>query len=220
MSTEDFAYLEEIGPQHISPRFTTEKASPGTLSDWIDVWEDRIQGLWLDHVLALRGQANASNLVTHVAVGLIEALEIAYQGKSSDGASAQFFGSGFVRMFSAEASSPISAGAAASILYKAVRCGLTHAAMLYGSVLLVGHDRAPPVQLFVTPDGTHVAAVMINPAKFLGVVALQFREYVKLLRTGTGPEADERRARFADAWHLLHAVNLPSPVPATVAQRP
>ena len=57
--------------------------------------------------------------------------------------------------------------------------------------------------------------MVIHPAKFLDVVILSFRRYVEMLRTGQGPEADERRKRFEAAWHQLHAKTLPWPSPTT-----
>lgn len=200
---------DDFGPQYISPRYTIEKISPGALADWIDVWEDRIQGWWLDHALALRGQRNGGFVIVHIATGIIEALEVAYQGKDSDGNSAQVFRDGFLRLFSAPKTVRVAPQDVAHVLYKSVRCGLSHTAMLYGPVFLVDDDRVAPLQLHVTPDGRTMDSVFINPTKFLGVVTLQFQRYVKMLRSGQGAGADKRRMNFERAWHSLHARKLP-----------
>ncbi len=200
-------------PQYISPQYTAAKVSPGTFADWVDVWEDRMWGWWLARADALKGQRDGAFLTVHIAVGMIEALEVAYQGKDSDGATPTFFRNGFQRMFSAEAGGPVSHSDAANVLYKAVRCALTHTAMLYGPVFLTDEEPWGPVAIIATPDGRELKAVVIHTAKFLGVVILGFRRYVEMLRTGQGPEADERRRRFEDAWHALHAKTLPPPLP-------
>jgi len=204
----------DFGPQYISPRFTREKISPGVFTDWVDVWEDRFRGWWLAHAHALRGKQDGAFLIVHVAVGLIEALEVAYQGKDSEGQSAQFFSDGFCRMFSGPTDSALPPADAARVLYKAVRCGLSHTAMLKGPVFLVDDERLPPLQINATADGKIVDSVIINPTKLLDVVTMKFDRYVNVLRNGRGPEADERRKRFEDAWHVLHARELPQPASA------
>jgi hypothetical protein len=198
----------DLGPQYISPRYTVEKISPGTFTDWVDVWEDRLWGWWLAHVDALRGQRDAGFLIVHIAVGIIETLEVAWQGQDSEGQSARFFRDGFCRLFAPERPGRVSPEDAANIIYKAVRCGLTHTAMLKGPVFLIDDDRVGAVALRA-PDEQGVEQVAINPAKFLDVVITHFRRHVRLLREGQGPEADERRKRFEAAWHALHARTLP-----------
>jgi hypothetical protein len=150
--------------------------------------------------------------MVHLAVGMIEALEVAHQGKDSDGSTPTFFRNGFQRMFSAPDGGPVSHDDAAHILYKAVRCGLTHTAMLYGPVFLTDDASWAPVTVVATPEGKERVAVVIHPSKFLDVVILHFRRYVEVLRTGRGSEADERRKRFEAAWHELHARTLPPPI--------
>ena len=205
---------DDFGPQYISPHFTREKISPGVFTDWVDVWEDRFRGWWLAHAHTLRGKPDGAFLLVHITVGLIEALEVAYQGKDSEGQSAQFFSDGFCRMFSAQKDAPLPPADAASVLYKAVRCGLSHTAMLKGPVFLLDDERIPPLQINATPDGTVVDSVFINPTKFLDVVTMHFNRYVNVLRNGQGPQADERRKRFEDSWHTLHARELPQPASA------
>src|SRR5437763_12386973 len=198
------AHDPDLGPQYISPRYTVEKISPGTFTDWVDVGEDRLWGWWLAHVDALRGQRDAGFMIVHIAVGIIETLEVAWQGQDSEGQSARFFRDGFCRLFAPQQSGRVSPEEAANIIYKAVRCGLTHTAMLKGPVFLIDDDRVSAVALRA-PDEQGVEQVAINPAKFLDVVITHFRRHVRLLREGQGPEADERRKRFEAAWHALHA---------------
>jgi len=209
MTDEQHDY--DFGPQWISPHFTREKISPGVFVDWVDVWEDRFRGWWLAHAHSLRGQPDGVFLMVHIAVGLIEALEVAYQGKDSEGQSAKFFCDGFCRMFTAAKDAHVPPKDAASVLYKAVRCGLSHTALLKGPVYIVDDDRIPPLQINATPDGKIVDSVILNPIKFLDVITMQFNRYVKALRDGQGPEADALRKRFEEGWHTLHARELPQP---------
>jgi len=202
----------DFGPQYISPRYTVEKISPGVFTDWLDVWEDRMWGWWLAHADALRGQQHAEYMMVHIAVGIIEPLEIAWQGTDSESQSARFFRNGFLRVFAPEKPGGVPPPDVANIIYKAVRCGLTHSTMLKGPVFLVADDRMGPLQLRSSSRG--VEQVIINPVKFLDVVIKWFRRYVHALREVQGPAADERRARFEDAWHALHARTLPCARPA------
>ncbi len=203
--------VDDFGPQYISPHFTRDKISPGVFTDWVDVWEDRFRGWWLAHANALCGKPDGAFLLVHITVGLIEALEVAYQGKDSEGDSARFFSAGFCRMFSAPTDAPLRQADAATVLWKAVRCGLSHTAMMKGPVFLVDDERFPPLQINTTPDGKVVDSVIINPTKFLGVVTMRFNLYINELRNGQGPRAEERRKRFEDGWHTLHARELPQP---------
>jgi len=206
---------EDFGPQYISHHFTVEKISPGVFTDWVDVWEDRLWGWWLAHADALRGQQHAAFMMVHIAVGVIETLEVAWEGKDSEGDSARFFHDGFLRVFAPEKPGGVPPPDVANIIYKAVRCGLTHTTMLKGPVFLVDDERIGPLQLRSSSRG--VEQVIINPAKFVDVVITWFRRYVHALREVQGPAADERRKRFADAWHTLHARPLPQPALTRVA---
>jgi hypothetical protein len=200
---------EDFGPQYISPRYTVEKISPGTFADWVDVWEDRMWGWWLSHADALRGQPHSEYMMVHIAIGIIETLEVMWQGKDSDGQTGRFFREGFLRVFAPEKPGGVAPPDVANIIYKAVRCGLSHTTMVKGEVFLVSDDRVGPLQLRSSSQG--VEQVIINPPKFVDVVIKRFRRYVHVLRVVQGPAADERRARFEDAWHELHARKLPRP---------
>src|SRR5205823_7901557 len=125
-------------------------------------------GWWLAHADALRGQQHAAFMMVHIAVGVIETLEVAWQGKDSEGQSARFFRKGFLRVFAPEKPGGVAPPDVANIIYKAVRCGLSHSTMLKGPVFLIADDRMPPLQLGHSSQG--VERVIINPPKFLDVV--------------------------------------------------
>jgi len=204
------AQTDDLGPQYISPKYTVEKISPGTLTDWIDVWEDRLWGWWLEHAHRVRGDRNAGFLIVHLAVGIIETFEVAWKGEDSENRSREFFRDGFLRIFALPPDSTLTPGDVADLIYTAVRCGLTHTAMLKGPVFLIDDDRFAAVSLLKSPDGS-ITQVAINPAKCLDSVVGFYRQYVRQLREGKRSDADERRRRFEDAWHLLHARPLPPP---------
>src|SRR6185436_1805431 len=123
-------------------------------------------------------------MIVHIAVGIIETLEVMWQGKDSDGETGQFFRQGFLRVFAPEKPGGVAPPDVANLIYKAVRCGLSHTTMLKGSVFLVSDDSIGPLQLRSSPQG--VEQVLINPQRFLDVVITWFRRHVRALREAQG----------------------------------
>lgn len=190
---------------YVSPHFTAPKVSPGTFDDWVDVFEDRVAGWWLDHAGRL-GLSNkdAAFVITYIAVGLIEPYEVFCTGRDSKGKSESFFCSGFKRIF-CNTSPPQSAETldrAARRIYRWVRCGLLHSAMPRGPVHFAPSGQA----ITFWGDETDPAQeILIDPRGFVEAVRAAHIEFIARLRNPDDVDAAGLRARFTSAWHLMHA---------------
>ncbi len=212
---------------HISPKFTHDKLDAGKLEDKIDVFEDQIHGLLLQHAEALCAsgypdRASAGYAVLAIVSSYFEAIESYHSGESSDGKSKRFFRSGFLRVFpdlpaalkAQGHSSPAQlAEAVADEVYDQLRCGLFHEALVKHRLIL--REDTAPLGFMIEKAKGDVGSIVVDPPKFVSAIREQFRRYMAALRN---PAETALRANFEREFNRRRQGDGPVVLPPPIAK--
>lgn len=197
----------------ISPHFDSRKLIGKMLDrnfdDFVDVYEDRINGWLLDWAKELNKHEHAGFAALALALSFFEGFAVFYYGKDSDGKSREFFDKGFRLVFpQLNQLSDKLAAETTKKLYSLGRCGLLHLSMVRRGVFL----RDGEYEFLVLPDkAEEVTAIFIDRHKFVRAMCVRFDQYVCELRDESNTE---RRCRFKDAWLILHKQSKSGGTPA------
>jgi hypothetical protein len=212
---------------HISPKFTQAKLDSGKLEDKIDVFEDQITGLLLQHAEALCAaryteRAYAGYAVLAIVSSYFEAIESYHSGESSEGKSKRFFRRGFLRVFpdlpatlqSQGHSSPAQlAEDVADEVYDQLRCGLFHEALVKHRLIL--RDDTAPLGFMIGKAKGDVCSIVADPPKFVSAIKEHFRVYMAALRN---PAETTLRANFEREFDRRRQGDGPVVLPPPVAK--
>jgi len=201
--------------QKISPKYYASKLSNSpTIEDYIDVYEDQINGWYLRYARQMHADQHAGFAALQLVFSYFEGHAIFYKGQDSNGRSPKFFKDGFLAVFpELEAHSGIKAhsGIGPSLLdtmldafYKDGRCGFYHLGMARGRFSL--SDDAQPIRVGVDPaNPTTATQVILDRRKFVDRVRDHFQNYVARLRN---PKEVKLRENFKKALKIVHGRNL------------
>jgi hypothetical protein len=183
----------------ISRRFMSDKISGDRIEDWIDVYEDRTTGWFLDHAWTLSQFTNTNFVVFYLALGYFEGWAQYRWGVDSDGRSQEFFRRALADVFRMEGPA---GDAVAEVFYKQARCGVLHDAHLHRDIIF---DRALPYPMLahIHKETGRAGYILINPRRFVAALGQHFRKYVAALRD---PANVELRENFAKTWRRLHNI--------------
>jgi hypothetical protein len=142
------------------------------LSTKIQIYEDRVDGWFLQHARKLLGDGNADYVVLQIALAQVEGMQQFREGKSSEKGSRPCFVRALRRLFSLKKNTKADLEA----FYGAVRCGLFHDGFTKGVVFVS--------RTFTEPMTIQKGYIFVNAEKFLGHVVEDLKNYVSALRAG------------------------------------
>lgn len=157
----------------------------------LDVFEDRVQGWFLDCSTSLLGQSNFAGdyVALSVALPYIEGVEQYRQGSDTP----EYQAGAWFRRSAKRILAPASTEEIA-MLYRSARNGLFHSGFTTGRVYL-NYDVPTALSLMRTPEKT--SELRINPRLFVRSVDKDFSAYVEDLRRSSSSQAAKR---FEKLW--------------------
>lgn len=194
--------------QKISPKFDTSRLSSPTLEDYIDVYEDQINGWYLNYGKRMHGDEHAGFAALQIVFSYFEGHAVFYKGVDSMGKSKYFFRDAFLAVFpellTYEGMNESLLESTVSALYEDGRCGFFHAGITRKRFML--RDGEPIIRIG-TDHGTKTQAlqVFMDRRNFVDRVCEHFQKYVARLRN---PSETWLRTNFEKALRLLHGPDM------------
>jgi hypothetical protein len=186
------------GEGRISPKFKLEKLRTGRLEDWIDVYEDRVNGWLLDQAWQLGSYRGTNFAVFLLVVSYLESWAQYRYGVDSEGRSRELFGRALVEIFGLN---PEGDAEVRDVLYRFARCGVVHDARLRDGVYF-NAALPQPFQAYSRTDGGNKKwIVILNPRRLAWMMRQHSRWYVAALRD---PANKELRENFSWTWSRFH----------------
>jgi hypothetical protein len=172
-------------PNVVIDNRTEKKYRKDDINTGILVYEDRVNGWFLEYGRMLQAHHDAGFVVLQIAVAQIEGIEQYRRGESSDNKSKYFFSAGLKRIFSLTAADDTWI----EDFYKFCRCGLFHDGMTRKRVFI---ENRLPLPLEHKND-----QIFVSPNKFLDAVSVYFSKYVGELKD---PRNIDLRDKFKRIW--------------------
>jgi len=190
--------------QKISPKYFSTKLSDPKLEDYIDVYEDQVQGWFLDFAKQMHSNEHAGFAALQIVFSYFEAHSVNITGEDSRGKSESFFKRGVLSVFpeltSYSGMNEVLLDSTLSALYQDGRCGFFHSGITRRRFVISDGD--PIIRIGADPEtGTLAIQIFIDRRKFIDRIFEHFRQYISRLRD---PSEVELRSRFAAAQSLLH----------------
>jgi hypothetical protein len=195
-----------IGPHYMREHIDLETSS---IDDRIALFEDRIRGYFTTPARLLANiYENSGTLVLIAVLSCIELIEVLLRGESSRNRSAEFFKSGFRRVFNPQppANVPLDVFEAQlqrmlDELYVQVRCGLMHVGATRSKVL-VRKDLNAPAVIQYNAAQERAESIIVNPAHCLLALDVFVSELCCSLRNH---DNKEMRDAFDRGWLALRS---------------
>lgn len=193
----------------ISPRYDIRKLCKPTFTDYLDIFEDRVQGWIIDSAQLLTKYEHAGWSVLHILIVYFELIAIFQSGEDSDGRSEKFFTNGLLSVFpDIDTDYPEQVkNEIIKILYKELRCGLYHTGLAKRQIWL--KTSTNPITIFIKPedpgDGSvvyKVDMIGIDGQKLTEAIQRHFENYVCQLRDLSQTEL---RDKFSRAFKSLYS---------------
>lgn len=194
--------------QKISPKYDSSKLSANpTIEDYIDVYEDQINGWYLAYARRMHTDQHAGFAALQLVFSYFEGHAIFYKGENSNRRSREFFKDGFLAVFpelKAHAGIGSLLETTLDTFYEDGRCGFYHFGMTRERFLL--RDDVQPIRIGVDPaNPTTAKQVILDRRKFVDRVCEHFQNYIARLRN---PKEAKLRENFKKALKLVHGSNL------------
>jgi hypothetical protein len=187
----------------ISPSFDSRKLENKTFekdfNDFVDVYENRINGWLLCWAHEMNKHEHAGFASLQLAMAFFEGFAVFYYGKDSNGKSPKFFDLGFRLVFpQMNQIPPKRAEGISKKLYHLGRCGLFHLGMVRTGVYLRDGNYEIDVHF---DSNDEVKVISVDRCKFVQAISRRFDEYIKEIRDVSNVE---RRTCFAKAWEIFN----------------
>lgn len=195
--------------QKISPKYDTSKLGDPTFEDYIDVYEDQIDGWYLSYAKQMHSDEHAGFAALQIAFSYFEGHAVFYKGEDSKSQSKSFFKNGFLAVFpellTYDGMDDLVLKNTVSALYEDGRCGFFHAGITRKRFML--RDGEPIIRIGTHPISRgEVLQVFIDRRKFVDRVCEHFQKYIARLRN---PTEVQLRKNFVKALRLLHGSDIP-----------
>jgi hypothetical protein len=180
-----------------------------SIDDRIALFEDRIRGYFTTPARLLGNiYENSGTLILIAVLSCIELIEVLHRGQSSSSRSAEFFRSGFRRVFNPQPPSDVPLEVfepqlqrMLDELYVQVRCGLMHVGATRSKVLISKDLNAPAAINYNATQG-RAESIIINPGPCLLALDVFVSEYCCSLRNRDNKEL---REAFDRGWLALRS---------------
>lgn len=195
-------------PQKLSPKYDTTKLQEPTLEDYIDVYEDQIDGWYLSYAKRMHSDEHAGFAALQIVFSYFEGHAVFYRGEDSNGQSKRFFHNAFLSVFPELRTyggiTPELLDRTISSMYEDGRCGFFHSGITRKRFML--RDGEPIIRIEIDPSTRQqVVGVFLDRRKFVDRVCQHFETYIARLRD---PAETELRANFEKGLKLLHGPNI------------
>lgn len=193
--------------QKLSPKFDTSKLENPEIGDYIDVYEDQIQGWYLHWAMSMHSEEHAGFTALQIVFPYFEGYAIV--SGSEKRTSKDRFGFGFLSVFpeveSFEGMTPPLLQRTISAIYEDGRCGFFHWGLTRKRFML--RDMQGPIRI-ESPGAApeEVVRVFLDRRKFVDRVCEHFHGYIKKVRD---PAQKRLRDSFLNAMKQLHGTNMP-----------
>jgi len=181
----------------ISRHYSDSHLVDSTFETRVAIYEDQIRGWFHDQARILeKNSDHAGFVLLLVSLAYVEGHATFMRGEDSKNKSAEFFREGFKDVFNPHGQPASIINRAIDAVYVEVRCGLFHAGMPRGKVILGRYEN--PVRIELDRTGQDVV-IWIDPHKMLDKIETHLSNYVTRLRD---PEEKQLRDNFDSAWRL------------------
>ena len=194
--------------QKASPKYDTSKLLDPSLEDYIDVYEDQINGWYLNYAKQMRMDEHAGFAALQIAFAYFEGHAVFYKGEDSGSKSKTFFRDAFLSVFpeilTYQGINERVLESTTSALYEDGRCGFFHWGITRKRFRL--RDGEPVVKIELDPVSGELLRVLLDRRRFVDRVCEHFEKYIGRLRN---PLEIKLRSNFEKSLRLLHGVNMP-----------
>lgn len=163
---------ENHNPQVIDEK-TNRQLDPRSINDKILIYERQVTDWFLNPATSFTKykSKNKGLIVLMICLGYLEGIEQYRMGQTSDGNSQRFFVSGLQRLYPGQYSDN-----QFRELYKQARCGLFHAGMVQGKII-INNTFSNSLEFIDDYD------IKINPKTLLNDIKNDFQNFIQELRT-------------------------------------
>lgn len=193
--------------QKVSPKYDTSKLSDPSLEDYIDVYEDQINGWYLNYAKQMQTDEHAGFAALQIAFAYFEGHAVFYKGEDSGNKSKPFFRDAFLSVFpeilTYKGINEQVLDSTVSALYEDGRCGFFHWGITRKRFIL--RDGEPVVKIEMDPVSGELLRVLLDRRKFVDRVCEHFEKYIGRLRN---PLEIKLRSNFEKSLRLLHGANM------------
>lgn len=196
----------------LTPKYFHRKLENPSFADLVDVFEDWWRSYFFAPIDVLLRTPNGDVAAMTVVCSYFEAIAGYVSGKDTNGQSIKYFVDGFCRVYRTESKE---IKQAAEAVYKHIRCGLAHEAMVRHKV---NYSRDGSQAFFLTyrkkSDGSPdmdagVVSIMVNPQRMCQGVLQHFDCYVHDLRLAENQAlVDAFAATVRRSWALDTGENI------------
>jgi hypothetical protein len=173
-----------------------------TFDDFIDVFEDKINGWYLNWANSATQKRHAGFIALHIGFSYFEAISIFKNGKAVS--SSQDFKNGLKDIFQSDFNKTgVDSTKILKLLYEEGRCGFFHSGMARKGILL--EDGQPTIRIKssdIDKDGK-VFRVRIDRHTFIERIRNDFTTYINNLRD---PLNKQLRDNFKKSWNNVHII--------------
>lgn len=185
--SKNFRWIERDGTVVLVDTRSTKICDPHDINAKINIYEDRVNGWFLDIGRLLIPNVYSEFVILQIAISYIEGNQQLRDGKISTGHSETCFAKAVQRIFAPDGVILEDA----KILYREVRCGLFHQGMTSKRVLLSSAFSKAMMHM----DG----GIYINPCLFFNRVVNDFHKYIHELKL---PSNDDSRKKFEKIFYF------------------
>lgn len=199
-----------ISKKYKSTKLTKKNA---TLNDFIDVFEDKINGWYLNWAYSINKKRHSGFAALHICFSYFEAIYIFKEGKS--GRSEDYFKRSFRLVFS-DVLQHIPSDKMEDLLktlYKEARCGFFHIGMSRQKIAL--DDNRIAIRIDQSADGQTITKIRIDRNSFIEEVRKDFKSYLSNLRD-INPIYKQLRKNFVDVWNESNLIPISDEILTTI----
>jgi hypothetical protein len=197
-----------MSSQKLSPKYDTSKLLEPTLENYIDVYEDQINGWYLVYAKQMHSDEHAGFAALQIVFSYFEGHAVFYKGEDSKSDSKGFFRDAFLSVFpelrTYHGMTEELLDRTISAMYEDGRCGFFHAGIARKRFML--RDGEPIIRIDVDPaTRQEVLRVLLDRRRFVDRVCQHFEAYIARLRD---PAEAKLRTNFEKGLRLLHGSDM------------
>ena len=198
--------------EKLTPKYSHDKLENPSFADMVDVFEDWWRSYFFAPIDVLLRTPNGDMAAIAIVCSYFEAIAGYVSGKDTNGNSGKFFVEGFCQVFRSDSKD---IKKAAEAIYRHIRCGLAHAAMVHhkvnysrdgGQAFLLTYRKKPDSTVDIDAG---VVSIMVNQQLMCQGVLQNFDGYVRDLRAGKNQRlVDAFMATIGRQWALDTGENI------------
>lgn len=173
-----------------------------TFNDFIDVFEDKINGWYLNWASSANKKRHAGFIALQIGFAYFEAISIFKNGKETS--SANDFKKSFKEIFQTDLTNTrLNVDEILGLLYKEGRCGFFHSGMARRGIILEDGNPTIRVKQNDLDNNGKVLRVRIDRHRFIESIKDNFTNYINNLRDTSNTRL---RDNFKKSWNKIHLI--------------